>query len=108
MELNKILSKQDLISLLEIIYSGLSCQDEDDVTELICQLKNVIPFEFAISLLVKMDSNGILKYDNYHILNINYPDEWIDLYMRRQFYKVDPIFTENFSKFKLQYWADTY
>ena len=108
MDLNKILSKHDLISLLELIYTGLSCQDENDIIELIGQLKNLIPFEFAISLLIKMDANGILRDDNYHVFNINYPDEWIDLYMRRQFYKVDPIFIENFTKFKLQYWADTY
>jgi len=108
MDLNKILSKKDSIFLLELIYSSLLCQEKKDIIELINRLKNLIPFEFAFSLLVKIANNGMLKEDNYHILNINYPSEWLDLYMKNKFYNVDPIFKENFTKFKLQYWADTY
>jgi len=108
MPLNTILSKQDSISLLELIHSSLSCQGEKEFIKLINNLKNLVPFKYAISLLAKMDSNGIVRTVNYHVLNISYPTEWLDIYMKKQFFHVDPIFKENFTKFKLQYWSNTY
>ncbi|MBI5199011.1 MAG: LuxR family transcriptional regulator [Nitrospirae bacterium] len=69
-------------------------------------LNCLIPYDFAICGLAKMNYNSMIK--SYDIINISYPAEWLDLYIRRKFHQIDPIVKENFSNFRLQYWADTY
>lgn len=102
----KLLSKQDAICLLELIHKSLSCTIEDDLRELMRRLSSLIPYGFAICGLAKIDNNGMLK--SYEVVNISYPNEWLDLYITRKYHQIDPIIKENFTNFRLQYWTDTY
>ncbi len=106
MILKNILSKQDAINLLELIHSSLSCNEEDDMRELIKRLNFLIPYDFATCLLAQRELKGMIK--SYEVINVNYPDEWIELYTTKKYHQIDPIIKENFCKFSLQYWADTY
>lgn len=100
-----LLSHQDALHLLGLIYSSLSCSKEDDLKELINRLSSLIPYDFAICVFGKKEIDGVGAYE---ILNMNYPVEWIELYNLRKYHEVDPVIKMNFTNFKVQYWADTY
>jgi len=106
MFLNHLLSKQDAIFLLELINQCLFCKEKNDLVKLMGKLKCLILFDFALCSLAKTDSKGKIK--SHEIVNISYPDEWLNIYVTQKYYQIDPIVVENFSQFKLQYWADTY
>ncbi len=106
MLLEQLLSKEDAIYLLELIHGSLSCVKEEDMGTLILDLKRLIPYEYAICGLAKKDGDGKIKF--HELINISYPDEWIDLYIRRKYHQVDPIFKEGLTCFRLQDLADVY
>lgn len=100
------LSKTDLSALLDFIYELTQCDAEESYKGLISGLKALLPFDYATSGLAKIDENGIKE--SFIIVNISYPGEWLDLYVKSNFNLVDPIVKENFTKFTIQYWPDTY
>ena len=103
---HKALSKNKIISLLELIHRSLSCTKEEDLRALISDLKTLIPYDYAVCLLGKKGiSDNVSSYD---AINVSFPSEWFDLYVMKDFHKIDPIVKENFLSFSLQYWADTY
>ncbi len=101
-----LLSKKDVVYLLELIHSSLSCSSEEEIKELIGKLEYVMPFEFALCGFGKLTS--ACTVNSYNIINISYPSEWLELYVSQRFDKIDPIVKENWLSFRLQYWADTY
>ncbi len=102
-----LLTKQDLISLLELIHSSLSCTTEEDLRELITgRFKYLVPHDAAICVLGQKGSNG--KRESYDGINISCPNEWLELYVLKQWHKIDPILKENFVRFRLQYCDDTF
>jgi DNA-binding CsgD family transcriptional regulator len=42
------------------------------------------------------------------IINVSYPSEWLESYFSRRYCMVDPVIKENFTKFSIQFLADTY
>lgn len=104
--LGRLLSKKDAINLLELIHTSLSCNNEEELRKLIEGLKNLIPFEFSLCGFSNVIDNYIPR--SYNIININYPSEWLELYVEQRFDKIDPLVKENCLNFNLQYWADTY
>ncbi|MCX5717589.1 MAG: autoinducer binding domain-containing protein [Nitrospirae bacterium] len=103
---NKLLSKRDAITLLELIHTSLFCSNEEDFKGLVVRLNEVIPYDFAISGLAKTDSYGNVA--SYKIINVNYPAEWLDVYTSKNLYDVDSLIKENFTNFRLQRWKDTF
>jgi DNA-binding CsgD family transcriptional regulator len=102
----KHLTKKDCIYVLELINSSISCEAEQDFLKLINGMKYLIPFDYAICGISKLASNGSIS--SFEILNINYPCDWLEVYVKQRYDKIDPIVTENYTNYKLQYWADTY
>jgi len=103
-----LLSSQDTICLLELIDLSLTCTKENDLRTLISRLKYLIPYNFATCIFSKKEGSGIIDPNKTKVININYPNEWIELYIKRKYYQIDPIIKENFTHFRLQWWADTY
>lgn len=101
-----VLSKNDAVCLLEIIHASLSCTREEEFKELVGKLNRLISFDFAVSGLARIDVNWAIK--SYEVVNISYPHEWLEIYLSRKFYLIDPVFKNNFTNFGLQYWPDTY
>ncbi|HBR22775.1 MAG TPA: LuxR family transcriptional regulator [Nitrospiraceae bacterium] len=106
MVFNKLLSKRDAITLLELIHTSLLCSNEEDFKELVNRLHEVISYDFAISGLAKSDDYG--KVVSYKIINITYPIEWLDVYTSKNLYDIDSVVKENFTNFRLQRWKDTF
>ena len=101
-----LLSKEDALCLLELIYQSLFCKEKTDLSKVIDKLKCLIPFDFALCGFATTDGKGRIR--SHEIINITYPSEWLNLYVTKKYYQIDPIVGENFNKFKLQYWTDTY
>ncbi len=101
----EILTRNDAISLLELIQESLYCETLEGYKTLISKLGKLIPFDYAISGLARVEGG---KLKSYNIINLNYPEEWLDVYEKKGYPFVDPIVLENFSAFKLQFWKDTY
>lgn len=101
-----VLSKNDAICLLEVIQASLSCTREEEFKGLVGKLNRLISFDFAVCGLAHMDAVCAIK--SYEVLNISYPPEWLEIYLSRKFYQIDPVFKNNFTNFGLQYWPDTY
>ncbi|MHB1702956.1 MAG: autoinducer binding domain-containing protein [bacterium] len=106
MNLKNILSKRDLIDILELIHKSLSSSKDMHLIELINELNCMIPFDYAIYGLAQLDNNNVIN--PYQIINVSYPPKWFELYIKKKYYLIDPIVQKNFSSFKLQYWAVTY
>ena len=104
--LGELLSKQDTIYLLELINFSIYCKDKKDLIKLINKLIYLTSYDFTICALGIINGSGLLQ--SYEIINVSYSEEWMDLYVTKKYYQVDPIIKKNFTEFKLQYWADTY
>ena len=102
----RLLSGEDALYLLELTHKSLSCTTRKELSELMEMLKCLVPFDFAICMLGKKELDGKVRFHS--PVNINYPVEWIEIYLARKFQEVDPVARENFSHFRLQRWSDTY
>jgi LuxR family transcriptional regulator, quorum-sensing system regulator CviR len=100
------LSKRDILNTLDLIQASLSCKSLDQFQQLIFNLQKIIAFDVATCLTSKRDVSG--KIQSLDIVNVNYPSEWIEIYVANNYQQSDPILKTNFQDFKLQYWADTY
>lgn len=97
---------RDAIALLEIINRCLRCDTEEEYKSLYTSLQELIPFDYAISGVAKLDGNNAIVA--YNLINISYPDEWMITYTEKKLNELDVIVQENFTKFRPQYWGDTY
>lgn len=106
MQLNSLLSKQDLVSMVDMVHKSLSCTNENEFRGLFMDLKGLIPHEHAMCLMATSAPGGGLG--SFDMINADYPAEWITSYFARTYCKIDPIVKENFTRFSVQYWDDTY
>ncbi len=103
---HNILSRRDALALLDLIDESFSCNRAEDLAALMQHLKKLMRFEFATCLLSATEPGIGLK--SYEVINVDYPSEWIELYVANGFHRVDPIVREHFTAYTLQYWEDTY
>lgn len=100
------LSKRDYMLILDFVQGTIECATHEEFKYLVKMLAKLVPFDYATCVLRTIDP--VSQKEQFEVVNINYPDEWLKLYVSENFYKVDPIVIENFKRFGLQYWADTY
>lgn len=100
------ISNADLLLLLDIIGECASLTKPVNAAALTHKLSNILPYDKAVYALANLDGNGTLL--SYQVLNISYPQEWLDLYASKGFHAVDPIAKENFNTFQPQFWHETY
>lgn len=102
----KNMTREEISGLLDVVQACTDCATKEDLQVAVESLKSLVPFKFFTCVYARMRGGTVC--DPYHIINVNYPEEWVNIYMERKYHLVDPIVKENFSKFTLQYWADTY
>jgi len=105
-DVDKIISKKDAVEMLNIINDCLLCTRTDEAGALINKLKKILEFDSAIYALARLKNDGTIE--SYETINFSYPPEWLVLYKKKNFHRVDPVTIENFNNFQLQYWKDTY
>jgi len=68
MYLNRSISRQDTVVLLDLINKSAFCTNEQDYHHLMCGMKALIPYENAFSILGKREHHGDMTY---HAVAIN-------------------------------------
>ena len=106
MSIKSLLSRNDLAFLLKLIHSCLFCVTEEELRDIISQFKYLFPHEYAVCALHRTDPLSIDISKSF--INVSYPLEWCNLYIEREFDKVDPIVQESLTRHGIQYWSDTY
>ena len=101
-----ILSRKDSHLLLDLIDRSVYCRTEQDFRNLVLDLKQLVQFDYAAALMGKKSpTDAVTQYD---LINVSYPGEWLFNYVTKNYQLIDPIVKENFSKYSLQYWSETY
>jgi len=104
--LKNLFSKYDSDIILSLILASLSCTTEKDFKVLVRMIQKIIPFDYMTSCVGLIDKNGLSN--GFGVLNVSYPEEWLSLYLEKEFNKLDPLVFLNFTQFKLQIWDKTY
>ena len=105
-ELDRHLSRRDALSTLEIIHASLDCEDSLGLCRLVQQVAGLIDAEFGSCLISSRDMET--GDSRMVIVDAGFPPGWLEHYSERQFQLIDPIISENFTNYGLQYWTDTY
>ncbi|MDA8091749.1 MAG: LuxR family transcriptional regulator [Nitrospiraceae bacterium] len=100
-----LLGKAEIILLMELVQESLTCETLEQFSAIINKLGNLICFDHCISGFAAMENGGLKTYD---IVYSSYPDGWLKVYEGSGYHNIDPIVRENFTRFGLQYWKDTY
>ena len=91
---------------MDFIHRALECRTHDEFRRLITSLGSIIAFDYATCVLRTV--NPVSSEEEYEVVNVNYPESWLKIYVSEKLNHIDPIIIENFKNFRLQYWADTY
>lgn len=102
--LTNVLSKQDAVSLLEIIHETTNCRTENDFRRIMERLPALIPHEHAVCAAGTITPSGIPL--SYTLINISYPDEWLECQLLNRGPQSDPIVMAYMRKFQIQHFND--
>lgn len=102
--LAKLLSKRDLISILDVIDASLAVGNESQFQDLMQRAAQVIPIETAHVSVADLDAHSAITNSSRHI-SIGFPAEWMKTYRSESFYKIDPIAGNLFSANEPLIWA---
>jgi DNA-binding CsgD family transcriptional regulator len=94
-DLKQLLSKSDLVSLMDLIRGSLCCTGEADLTLLLKRLRQLVPHDFAICGSAQMGDIG--NFISYNTFTVNYPEEWAELQIAKKFNLLEPYFLIDFS-----------
>ncbi len=100
------LSKKDSNDVLDFIDSLTACNSNGSFSYFIDNLKRIVPFDYATCVFRRKDL--LSDEDSYEVINVNYSQEWLQLYISKKFNLIDPVIIDNFKNFRIQYWSDTY
>lgn len=102
----KLFSRFDSTNLLDISYKLSQCRTFDSYKSIFQDIRTIVPFEYATSGLVTLDTHGAVS--SYDLANINFTQDWMDAYNEQKMYTIDVTVKENFTNFKTQCWSETY
>ena len=102
----KYFSKNDAISLLGILDACNSCREEQDFRDLLKYFGSLFGAEFSLCFLTTLTEEGLAT--SFRTLNASFPAAWLEQYMAKGYYKIDPVAVEHFRSYEVQYWKRTY
>ncbi|MCL5238245.1 MAG: LuxR C-terminal-related transcriptional regulator [Nitrospirae bacterium] len=104
--LKRLLSKDDVCSLLYLTNAAVLCRDEGSLRKLLAEIGRLFGADFCICFLAETHNSGIVA--SLDIVNVSFPSRWLEHYITKKFYHIDPVFIENYKHFNVQYWYNTY
>ncbi len=100
-----ILTRHQSNQLLEIIHSLVFVKDISAFKKAACSLKDLLEYEFIMFWLPESNSAEMTSIID---LNINYPQRWVDLYRKNEFWRTDPVVMASREERGVQRWSDVY
>jgi LuxR family transcriptional regulator, quorum-sensing system regulator CviR len=102
-----LLSKRELIELLDLVHATAVVTTEPEVTALFLRIRDFVPYQHIIAGLGRMDHlNSFQEFTK--IVNVSYPLKWVSAYLEKNFQKVDPIHRLHIKTSRLQKWSETF
>lgn len=98
------LSRNDMVGILEIIHSSLSCASKHDFLAIILQLQLLLPFDYACGVLLSCPNDGPLVPKSY--VQFNTPNEFFLEYKAKGHLQTDSLIREMRRTRRLQSWPD--
>lgn len=103
---SSLVSHKDLTDVLNFVHDCVSLHPDEVTGSLASRLDSLLPVDGIAAVVAEMDHDG--EVQRTHVVNISYPEEWIDIYERRCYAEVDPVVQRHFSRFGLQKWSETF
>jgi len=97
-------SRTELTRILEIIHASLACRNDTELRQLIERIKDLVYADHGICGIGVL-SSGRLR-DVKKIFNLDYPDQWMQLYASKELYKVDPIIRHKIKTTGSYFWKE--
>ena len=99
-------TKKELSDILGVIHSSMQCRGEEDIKALLDSIRGLVCGDFGICGIGQGSGDALGAPP--HIINLNYPMEWLQIYGANQLYNQDPIVIRNLSNPGSQLWDETY
>lgn len=101
----ELLNHSELSEVLDMIHALTSCRDMDNFIPIASRLEGLTGCEHLIFGIPERLGTGETVLAD---VNISYPQEWVDFYQAREFWRTDPVVLYSFEKSGPQCWADIY
>ncbi len=102
-----ILSKNELLALLELASVCLAVSTDDEVRDILGRVSDLVPVESIVAGIIGLDGSerakGLSK-----IINVSYPIDWVALYAENEYVRIDPVVRNHCAYFGLQIWSNTF
>lgn len=92
-------SKSQLADILDLIQLAVRCTSEQELSDVTLRLKDMVEADNCVCALG--NTEAIHK-----LVNINYPEEWMQRYAVEDYHKKDPIVQYNYTHFETHLWKD--
>lgn len=99
-------SKTELIAIIGAVEAARTCTDESSLHRVIKDVKELVSADNCVCGLVKVEGCGLREVLT--VVNGDYPEEWLNIYMAEELYKRDPIVRYHLKFSMTQQWTDTY
>lgn len=99
-------SKKELVDIYCFSQECLNALSGKNVKMLLTSLRTLFHFDYSIGAFVEFADHNHPKALS--LINESYPLEWINIYQKNSFQRIDPIFKSHISKFIPQVWSETY
>lgn len=102
-----LLSKSDLIDLADFSHNIGRVQSLPAAEAVLLSIFSMIPLQSLVCLVARWNPRqGLLAVGK--ILSIRYPSEWLQLYERNRFDRIDPVLRCHFDRYRPQIWSRTF
>ena len=100
-----ILSSSEQCMLLEVIHSMTKCKDLSHFKEIVSSLDNLLGYDNLI-----LGTPGVTNNNTPSVVdvNVNYPQEWVELYQANEFWRIDPTVKAALETTAPQQWGEIY
>lgn len=104
--LRELLSKDDSFTLLDLISDSHQCSTYNEYSGLLRRLAALIEADHCMCAHAR--TNGRKRILSFDVLNVDFPAEWLETYLSKKYYRIDPVVKENYKHFRVQSWEETY
>ena len=102
-ELFNKLSKNELQVVLELLHYSAEASTDEDVKKILVCAQKFFPCEYGLAGVVRINAQGTIE-EWCHLLNINYPSDWVYEYSKNGYTEVDPVLTAYAKSYETQVW----
>jgi DNA-binding CsgD family transcriptional regulator len=102
-DLDKYLTKSELLDLLHVLYTVHASRhsiDEEQFKKTICMLKKMVSFDSFLY------AYGTSQKELLYSVNVDYPQDYLDIYFEKQYEHIDPVLTVFLQECKIINWHD--